>query len=67
MKTSTNSVQLELSNTMRIQFAPFIADHGDFQPMPGLQPSDQLDHLGIGFRLCEHEMPELSPGEWPLL
>src|SRR5208283_4213087 len=39
------------------------ADHGDLQPVPDLELSDQLDHFRAGFRLRAHEAPELSPGE----
>ena len=35
--------------------------------MPDFELSDQLDHLGVGFRLREHEAPKLSPGERSLL
>jgi hypothetical protein len=56
-------VQLELPNPICVQFAPFVADHGDLQPMPDLEPSNQLDHLGVRFRLREHEAPKLSTGE----
>src|ERR1019366_1535258 len=60
-------VQLELSNPIHIQFASFVADHGDLQSVPDLEPGDQLDHLRARFRLREHETPKLSPGERPLL
>ncbi len=33
-------VQLELSNPMHIQFASFVADHGDLQPVPNLELGD---------------------------
>jgi hypothetical protein len=33
-------VQLELSNPIHIQFASFVADHGDLQPVPDLELSD---------------------------
>jgi hypothetical protein len=35
--------------------------------MPGLELSDQLNHLGARFRLREHEAPKLSPSERSLL
>src|SRR5512135_552182 len=35
------TVQLKLSNPICIQFAPFVADHGDLQPVPDLELSDQ--------------------------
>jgi len=57
------SVQLEFSNPIHIQFASFVADHGDLQPVPDLELSCQLDHLGVRFRLREDETPKLSPGE----
>ena len=60
-------VQFELSNPIGIQFPGFVADHGDLQPVPDLELSDQLDHLGVRFRLREHEAPKLRPGERPLL
>ena len=67
MKKSTNPFSLNLPNPMGIQFARFVADHGDFQPVPDLELSDQLDHFGVRFRLREHESPELSPCERSLL
>ena len=60
-------IQLELSNPIRIQFARFVADHGDLQPVPDLDLSNQFDHFGIRFRLREHEVPKLRPGERSLL
>ena len=60
-------VQLELANPLRIQFAPFIADRGDLQPVPDLQLSDQLDHLVVRFRLREHEAPKLRLAERALM
>jgi WD40 repeat protein len=59
--------QLERANPVRIQFASFIADHGDLQPVPRLELSDQFDHLGKRLRLCEHEFPELIPCERAVL
>ena len=39
-------IQLELSNSVGIQFPPFVADHGDLKPILYLELADQLDHLG---------------------
>jgi hypothetical protein len=47
-------IKLELSNSVRIQFPCFVADHDNFQSIPCLKPTDQLDHLGIWLRLGEH-------------
>ena len=44
-----NPVQLELANPMAIQFTRFVADHDNLQPMPNLELSHQLDHLGVRF------------------
>jgi hypothetical protein len=33
-------VELELLNPVNIQFPCFVADHGDFQPVPHLKPTD---------------------------
>ena len=63
MKRIHKPVQFELAHPIRIQLAPFVADRGDLQPVPDLELSDQLDHLGKRFRLGEHETLELSPGE----
>ena len=60
-------IQLELSNPIRIEFAPFVAHHGDLYPVPDLELRHQRDHLGGRFRLREHEAPEPSPREWSLL
>ena len=60
------TIQLELSNPIRIQFAPFVADHDNLQSLLCLEFANYLDHLGIWFRLGEHEFPKLNPGEWPL-
>jgi hypothetical protein len=51
------SVELGLANPILIQFAPFVADHGDLEPVPELELS------GVRFRLREHEALKLSPGE----
>jgi hypothetical protein len=60
-------VQPELTNPLPIQFATFVADHGDLQPIPDSGLSDQIDHLAARSRLGEYEAPKLSPGECSLL
>ncbi len=45
---------------MRIQFPCFVADHGDVQSVPDLDLRNKIDHLGVRFRLREHEAAKLS-------
>jgi len=59
--------QLELSNPILIQFTPFITNYGDLKPVSDLELSDQLDYLGVRFRLREHAAAKLSPGKRSLL
>ena len=60
-------VQLELSNPIRIQFPRFITDHYHFQSVLHLELADQLYHLGVRFRLREHEFSKLGRSKRPLL
>ena len=39
-KEIDNSIQFERSDPMRIQFARFVADGGDLQPVPCLEPAN---------------------------
>jgi hypothetical protein len=57
------TVELEFANPMQIQFAPFIADDGDLEFVPGLEPADQFNHFRMRFRLREHEAPKFGPRE----
>jgi hypothetical protein len=54
------SVQLELSNSVRIQFPCFVANHDNLQSIPCFELADELDHFGIWFRLGEHKASKLS-------
>ena len=60
-------VELKLANAICIHRARFVADHGDLQTVPDLESRDQIDHLGVRFRLREHEAPKLIPCEGSLL
>jgi hypothetical protein len=62
MKAS-KPIQLVLANPIYIQRAALVAHHGDLQSVLCLEPADQLDHPGVGFRLRKHETPKLSAGE----
>jgi hypothetical protein len=55
------------SNPISIQFVCFVVDRADLQPVPDLELCDELDHLGVRFRLREHEAAKLSPGERSVL
>jgi hypothetical protein len=44
-----------------------VAYHDDFELVLDLEPGDQLDHAGVGFRLGEHEAAKLSRTERSLL
>lgn len=57
------AIQLELANSMRVQFAAFIADDSDLESMMELELSDQSNHFVVRFRLRKHKLPELSTGE----
>ena len=56
-------IQLEFANPIRVQFARFVAHHGDLQSILCLDFAEQLDHLRMRLRLREHEAPKLSTGE----
>ena len=43
------AVQFELSNSIRIQFAGFVANYEYLQSMFHFQPVDQLEHLRVRF------------------
>src|ERR1039458_1657141 len=62
-KSIDKAVELELANAIRIYLARFVADHGDLQSVIDLELGDQIDHLGVRFRLREHKAPKLSAGE----
>ncbi len=66
-KSVDKPVELELPNAMLIHRARFVADHGDLQAVPDFELCDQIDHLGVRFRLGEHEAPKLIPGKGSLL
>src|ERR1700733_6979217 len=66
-KSIYKSVQLELSNPVGIQFARFVADNDNLQPIFGLQVANQCNHFGERLRLREHEASKLGPCESTLL
>jgi hypothetical protein len=60
-------IKVELPNSVRIQLPGFVADHCDLQPVPDLELSGQLYHLGIRLGLREHKFPKLSASKRSLL
>ena len=50
-------------NPMRIQFARFVADDDNLQSIFGFQVANQFNHLGVRFRLREHETSKLGARE----
>jgi hypothetical protein len=57
--------QLELSYPILIQFAPFVTNHSDLEPISNLKPGDKRHHFGMRFGLREHEGLKLGMGERP--
>ncbi len=41
------SIQLEFLYPIRIQFARFVADHGDLEPVPDFERGDYTDHFMV--------------------
>ena len=56
-------VQLELLDSIRVDFARFVADHGDLQPVSMLESNNEIKHFGIRFGLRAHKTPKLRPCE----
>src|SRR5208283_1428743 len=59
-KRIDKSVQLKLSNPIRIQFTGFVADDDNLQSIFGFQLANQCNHLGARLRLREHEAAKLG-------
>src|SRR5665254_13290 len=56
-------IQLELSNPILIQFAPFVTDHADLESVLCFEFADKLDHARAPLRLSEPEVLEPKPSE----
>src|SRR5271170_3981353 len=62
-KSIHKCVQLELTNSMSVQFTRFVADDDNLQSIFGFQVANQFNHPGERFRLREHETSKLVASE----
>src|ERR1019366_1010870 len=59
--------KFEGADTMCVQFARLVTDDDNLQSVFGFQAANQFNHLGVRFRLREHETSKLGSRERTLL